>query len=372
MKTIVKYRGKKLYLSAMQFKRLSGALAHNQETASKYLDSFFGEKSRLSYLKDYRLNNHPIFFNSAKSRYNDFCLYDDSSPGPLYNSPNALWVGVEIECYIDGVTSDDSSSCEYCDGSNNTTCSCCEGDGSITLTDEFNYEHRVDCQHCGGAGEHECDGCYGDSPDNNYRKDDFIDDLKRHKITGCSLKHDGSLGNSGIEITLIFDASKGFKKLENLCKVLNNYNATVNAQCGLHVHIDRNNHPKLHNNQWNTLAERLADFIPQSRRENSYCRIQASDTQRYSAINLCNAATIEYRLHTGSTNFNKISNWIKLLLAIKNINKELLNGPEITRCETKDDLYRLLKLPIDLRAYFNSRYNQFNNTESIDDETLAG
>lgn len=118
-------------------------------------------------------------------------------------------------------------------------------------------------------------------------------------------------------------------------KSLNEANAQVNRSTGLHVHIGAQ---KLSDRAYvNVFAnyqmlERVIDtFMANSRRvnNNGYCRslqgkdfsfctskndvYEVMDGDRYYKVNACSYMrhkTIEFRQHQGSTDFEKISNWV--------------------------------------------------------------
>lgn len=150
---------------------------------------------------------------------------------------------------------------------------------------------------------------------------------------------DGSIiGADGIEcVSPILEGSdEGFRSLENCCNTLNQAGAKVNRSTGLHVHIGISgltdkwfinifmNYQKL---------ERVIDtFMAPSRRgdNNTYCRsligynfgfacstiadVQRKLNSRYFKVNPVSVnrhGTIEFRQHQGSTDYEKISNWVR-------------------------------------------------------------
>ena len=148
---------------------------------------------------------------------------------------------------------------------------------------------------------------------------------------------DGSLsGDNPIEcVSPVLAGNNGMKSLETCCKALNEAGAQVNRTTGLHVHIGAQ---KLSDKAYvNVFAnyqmlERVIDtFMANSRRANNngYCRslqgkdfsfctskndvYEAMDGDRYYKVNACSYMrhnTIEFRQHQGSTDFEKISNWV--------------------------------------------------------------
>lgn len=150
---------------------------------------------------------------------------------------------------------------------------------------------------------------------------------------------DGSLtGNNTFElVSPILQGEAGLQELQKVCWVLDYCDVKVNDSCGLHIHMDAADFTIA---TWRNLAityrrlERVIDgFMPASRRNNTYCkpltsiseqRIQASQTitelrqafgsNRYHKLNLeayARHRTVEFRQHSGTTNFTKMENWIR-------------------------------------------------------------
>lgn len=151
---------------------------------------------------------------------------------------------------------------------------------------------------------------------------------------------DGSLeGNNTFElVSPILVGEAGLKELEKVCWVLELCDVKVNESCGLHVHIDAAGFSM---ETWRNLAlsykhlETVIDsFMPVSRRNNRYCiglkhvsdeRIKSARTidelkdmigDRYHKVNLVAYSrhkTVEFRQHSGTTNFTKMRNWVLFL-----------------------------------------------------------
>ena len=145
-------------------------------------------------------------------------------------------------------------------------------------------------------------------------------------------------GYTGELVSPILQGASGFEELRKVCEVLNSLDGLgVNRSCGLHVHLDCRDMtaPELQ-----TVFSRYADFeeqinsiMPRSRRgESRWCRSivsqktriencegkyeLASAMGRYFKVNMTNVATrgaVEFRQHSGTTDFRKISNWIIFL-----------------------------------------------------------
>ena len=151
---------------------------------------------------------------------------------------------------------------------------------------------------------------------------------------------DGSLnGNDTFElVSPILVGEAGLRELEKVCWVLDLCDMKVNGSCGLHVHIDAAGFSM---ETWRNLAlsykhlEPVIDkFMPASRRDNYYCKglghvsdemIRSARTvdelksrigNRYHKVNLeaySRHKTVEFRQHSGTTNFTKMRNWVLFL-----------------------------------------------------------
>jgi hypothetical protein len=156
---------------------------------------------------------------------------------------------------------------------------------------------------------------------------------------------DGSL--SGLQtfelVSPILKGEAGLAELIKVCSVLNKCGAKVNQTCGTHVHINASNFTLDH---WKriyinyTRLEKVIDgFMPASRRKdtNRYCKGFANVTNfenriknaqdlrqienlllnsRYWKVNpqsYNRHKTCEFRQHAGTTDFVKISSWIRFL-----------------------------------------------------------
>lgn len=145
----------------------------------------------------------------------------------------------------------------------------------------------------------------------------------------------------------------GLAQIEKVCNALNQLGAKVNKNCGLHVHHDaRDFTVNTFKNILNIYVryEKVFDtMMPQSRRanNNTFCRTMIKDDvqetlnkikncktvydltcglyySRYGKVNLQSYTlhgSIEFRQHSGTTDAEKIINWVVLTQAIVNISK---------------------------------------------------
>ena len=163
-------------------------------------------------------------------------------------------------------------------------------------------------------------------------------------------------GENPIEcVSPVLTGKAGMKSLENCCKALNEAGAQVNISTGLHVHIGAANlSDEAYINVFKNYQklERVIDtFMARSRRANNsqWCRtlqgrnfmwcttksdiFDAMNGDRYFKVNACSYArhkTIEFRQHQGSTDFEKISNWVNFCAKLVAWSKKNVLSSEVT------------------------------------------
>ncbi|MAL83098.1 MAG: hypothetical protein CMF11_01925 [Idiomarina sp.] len=152
-------------------------------------------------------------------------------------------------------------------------------------------------------------------------------------VTDASLGYD----NAGEVVSPILQGEQGLRELELVCQGLEDAGARVDRQCGLHIHLDCRDMSVA---ECQTVFKRYSDYehaidriMPRSRRGNArWCGTIAHSSVkretyntkeslsnaigRYHKVNLTNIASrgsIEFRQHSGTTNYNKIYNWLNFL-----------------------------------------------------------
>lgn len=144
-------------------------------------------------------------------------------------------------------------------------------------------------------------------------------------------------GSNPIEcVSPVLTSKDGFKTLENCCKTLNEAGARVNRSTGLHVHIATKDMDEVwYSNvfvNYKKIETAIDKFMSESRRQynNCFCKslfrknleecfdrasiLNALHNDRYYKVNACSYQrhkTIEFRQHQGTTDFRKISAWVK-------------------------------------------------------------
>lgn len=188
-----------------------------------------------------------------------------------------------------------------------------------------------------------------------------------------TLKTDGSIrpnsGDTGKEITVLAKQSEITEVINKLCKYLVSAGAYVNDSCGLHVHLDMRHRDV--NRAYNNLVAAqsvLYKMVPASRKSNDYCRptrgrvfSRSSRAGRYRGVNPLayrEHTTLEVRLHSGTINASKITNWVNLLAAIADAPK-LEASPRSVK-----SLALIARLPDSLVRYVNSRIDRFKAEHS--------
>jgi len=152
-------------------------------------------------------------------------------------------------------------------------------------------------------------------------------------------------------VSPVLQGEQGLAEVETVCRVLNECNAKVNKSCGTHVHLDASN---FNLQTWKNiyinyarLEKTIDNFMPLSRRNNRFCKSlkkitnfesrvnEASSLQnlassvfnsdRYFKVNPVSYArhnTCEFRQHSGTVEYIKISSWIRFLNNLVQLSKQ--------------------------------------------------
>lgn len=203
------------------------------------------------------------------------------------------------------------------------------------------------------------------------------DNRKYFKIVSDS-SVGGDVNPNEVVSPVLNGSAKGLDTLKKAIKALDAVGATVNKTCGLHVHIGAN---KLTSEQYVNVfknyqkLEKLIDsFMAESRRGN--CRwakslqeydfsncLTHSDIQmklhldRYHKVNpmsFINHKTLEFRQHQGTTNFEKISMWVKFCAKLVGWSRYNVLTQDVENVEDIPFLNEAEK------AFFSARVEHFN------------
>lgn len=184
------------------------------------------------------------------------------------------------------------------------------------------------------------------------------------------IKTDGSIQAEGnyvhkIEIAICVRQNEYKEVIRKIMDVLNRQcKVKVNKSCGLHVHVDmRNRNVEKAFSNLVSMQHYLYGMVPVARKGSQYSipvngkkwRVTES---RYHGINsqaYQKYRTLENRIHSGTTDANKILGWIDLNLAI-------VDAPEIKRSpSTIKGLQKATNMSNDLLEYVEGRLNKFKN-----------
>jgi hypothetical protein len=212
------------------------------------------------------------------------------------------------------------------------------------------------------------------------------------RIDHVELDTDGSItpdeeDDKSNELRLgILQGDAGIDTLKTVCTRLTRYNAYVNKTTGLHIHVDATSISDskldcLKSMAW-VFDKVIFGLMPMSRRQNTYCRCLPvpfrtikdqfrNPGDRYHGFNLESLdkhSTIEFRYHSGTTNFLKIYHWLTFCLHFVQYGQDFFwtcnqFRPGIGRLRL---LCQHINLPKDTMLYLIDRYRKFNN--GTDDE----
>lgn len=272
------------------------------------------------------------------------------------------WIGVEIECFIPIKS---------------------------LVRNAQSIEPCGDCDDCSNEDYQACEDNQIDAQSDNY-DEKLCELVKINNISGVTIKSDGSIEQDSncypVECTIVFQRLNP-EPLRKLCQLLNDLGTRVNKTCGLHVHLDirdlalNKNEIRKRGRRLKNSLEVLKQLIPKSRIGNTFCKLGMSqmrrNSDRYYAVNMTSVLkhkTIEIRLHSGTTDFNKIYSWVSLLYNISRCNK--LSQPKIkptTLDMLWDKLYpnkndanseRHSLITMNMYNYFVARIEKFKPTET--------
>ena len=179
-------------------------------------------------------------------------------------------------------------------------------------------------------------------------------------------------------VSPILKGKKGLASLQAICASLATIDARVNKSCGLHVHIGASSMSEEHYcrlvRNYQKLERVIDTFMPVSRRGNNsrWCKslqgidfsgctckgqiAEAMHCDRYYKVNAVayeRHQTIEFRQHSGTTEYEKIANWVMFLAKLVDYSFK----HEITTCESIEEIPFLKESE---KVYFINRRSALN------------
>jgi hypothetical protein len=235
------------------------------------------------------------------------------------------------------------------------------------------------------------------------------EDYNHHTRSWWKLTHDSSV-QCGIDgkdrdyfggnelVSPILRGSTGLEQIKKVCQVLASMKCKVNKTCGLHVHHgvtgplwERIQITRFFRNAfliYLNYQNKLKAMVPKSRRNNTYCytirtsilnyfssgpsemsHLQHSES-RYMALNpqsFWRQGTLEFRLHSGTLDAEKISNWVIIT------QKMILKAKTFTQDNVDVETYRFNKIHKEfnwadaLVTYYKKRVEKFNSVNELEE-----
>ena len=174
-------------------------------------------------------------------------------------------------------------------------------------------------------------------------------------------------------VSPVLNGDNGLNSLKTLCNALAAVHAQVNRSCGLHVHIGAANMTDDHYcrlvRNYQAIEMAIDSFMASSRRANNsrWCHTlqginfatcttkndiaRAMQYDRYFKVNAIaydRHKTIEFRQHQGTTDYEKISRWVRFLA-------KLVEYSYKHECPTCTTIEEIPFLSADDKAYFIQR-----------------
>lgn len=330
--------------------------------------------------------------------------------------------------------------CEQCRAACESVCTRfdnCDQHCDCSFCNACNDPCEWTCGDCGRCSDCDCD-CESDDSDNNESnvprrtsRDIFHRSLRNEfaintsrRFLACELEFDdaddgfhidravakwgggivddGSLPSSGFEITTApANGDRFVAQIRDICDALESDNATINSDCGFHVHVDARDFKYWDLRRLVILYAKiegaLFGMVPRGRRHNSYCqrcgpqyladltetnrikakmienvygfsanrtfratRVDKYHPARYKALNIHSwffRGTIECRLAAGTTNATKIINWATLWASILDYANEHVEAEISTLGTGLDALMHVA--PEAVRPWIIDRTRQF-------------
>lgn len=179
------------------------------------------------------------------------------------------------------------------------------------------------------------------------------------------------------------------EQIEEVTKITSKTKANVNRTCGFHVHLDMSDEDSTKRHRimfwWRTFEPVIMSMVSPTRRTNQYCKmVKDLDDYRWRSDRYCNLnltayekfRTFEVRVHHGTLNRRKITNWIMFLLKFMDsmsthpvsTTEELERARAIRKADHRNliiALWRMTNLPLSLRKDMLKRIKIHSKKETI-------
>lgn len=224
-----------------------------------------------------------------------------------------------------------------------------------------------------------------------------IDEKKLLK-QNVNAKEDGSIElDNPVEFTTNpAQNNQAYDLINALCKGLNRNGFSVDNSCGFHLHVGEvRGQEKILDKKANRhkilityaiFEKAILAMLPKSRSNNTYCvknafrdnplvYLKDVDEAYYQAVgtryNSCNLEsygshkTVEFRLHSGTINFDKIIKWIRIHINLIDFAIHSSYGDLLRLRGSESNFKELVLQDKDLIVYYNQRKKEFKNSSTI-------
>jgi hypothetical protein len=212
----------------------------------------------------------------------------------------------------------------------------------------------------------------------NASFEEIEDELRFHGLKDICLGEDSSVSSDpygdncdGLELCVLTKIDD-LEPIKKTLAAIQNVDGYINSTCGLHVHLDMRH---VSRKKAKAIAKRMANALPllrsivaPYRNKSRFCKDDLSRSGvRYAAINtesLSKHGTIEVRLHQGTLDFNKISNWIRLLY-------KLSRAVKVPKTRSLKTLAKAIKLNASMISYYNRRIKLMGMLNNLEPSEVA-
>ena len=208
------------------------------------------------------------------------------------------------------------------------------------------------------------------------------------KIVGDGSIRHGSIPQNYVPAELVspkLKGKKGMESLKKICEALATIGAKVNSSCGLHVHHDCHKstgetYKELAVNAiviYSKYSRKFDSIMPVSRRSSYYAahvstrelqalkagQFEGAIGSRYRSVNVHSFwrhGTLEFRQHSASVEYQKVSNWIMITQAVMQKALKIAdNNENVWECRFKRDIHKELALGGGLIEWMEERATHF-------------
>lgn len=261
------------------------------------------------------------------------------------------------------------------------------GDRFINRPDPAGMRHNR-CRNCRGFANQEVPTTYTRNPFQRrvgFELEYVVPHNTRYDLTDYGIvKGDGSVGPQNTQrgrsaefASAIASGDRLLDVISDVSRRLRRAKAFINPSCGFHVHLDMSRSTAQQRetiiSYWQAFESVIFSFVPYNRHTSQYCQpISAQNpnwrNNRYSALNVVAYSrhhSFEVRMHSGTCDREKITNWIMFLLYFFALDDHPLTSEEfasIRRMHARRkllELFRRTNLPWKLRRYLVERARKF-------------